>query len=183
MEYTQDRKGGLISSTSPRRRLGWGGSISGNLEREYEIASKQDTSHNSVFRQKYSANKDKIRKFDGRVRPLVQMIEDLPDTQDCSWEISQQLNRFTEYAPLFVNVSHANTLTDREAAQVSRAVKDLDRPGWVTQVAQVEAIAEELNDHIKTLSSLVDRLTVRERATLLHGKSHGFELILEYVTR
>ena len=58
----------------------------------------------------------------------------------------------------------------------------MDRRGWVTQVAQVEDIAGELDGHIKALSSLVDRLMVRQRAMFLYMKGYGFGLMLDYVT-
>ena len=54
----------------------------------------------------------------------------------------------------------------------------MDRRGWVTQVAQVEAIAGELDGHIKALSSVIDRLMVRQ---LVHVKVYGFGLMLDYV--
>ena len=57
-------------------------------------------------------------------------------------------------------------------------MEHLDSPGWVTQVAQVEHIAGELDGHIKALSSLVDHLTVRQRA---HVKGYSFGLMLDYV--
>ena len=44
---------------------------------------------------------------------------------------------------------------------MGKVVEDLDRRGWITQVAQVEDIAGELDGHIKALSSLIDRLKVR----------------------
>ena len=46
---------------------------------------------------------------------------------------------------------------------MAKAVKDLDGRGWATQLARVEAVAGELDDYIKALSSLVDRLTVSQR--------------------
>ena len=57
-------------------------------------------------------------------------------------------------------------------------MEDLNSPGWITKVAQVERIAGELDDHIKALSSLVDDLTVRQR---VHVKGCGFGLMLDYV--
>ena len=42
-------------------------------------------------------------------------------------------------------------------------MKDLDGRGWATQLAQVEVVAEKLDDYIEELSSLVSRLTVRQR--------------------
>ena len=62
--------------------------------------------------------------------------------------------------------------------KVAKAVEDLGRPGWIAQVAQVERIAGELEGHIKALSSLVDDLTVRQRA---HVKGYSFGLMLDYV--
>ena len=55
-------------------------------------------------------------------------------------------------------------------------MEDLNSPGWITKVAQVERIAGELDDHIKALSSLVDDLTVRQR---VHVKGCGFGLMLD----
>ena len=57
----------------------------------------------------------------------------------------------------------------------------MDRRGWVTQVAQVEAIAGELDGHIKALSSLVTRLMVRRRAMFFHLKGYDFRLMLDYI--
>ena len=61
---------------------------------------------------------------------------------------------------------------------MAKAVKRLDRPGWITQVAQVEAIAGELDGHIAALSSLVNRLMVRQR---LHVNGYRFGLMLDHV--
>ena len=57
-------------------------------------------------------------------------------------------------------------------------MKDLDRPGWIKQVALVERTARELDDHIEALSSLVNRLMVRQQ---VYAKGHGFGLMLDYV--
>ena len=57
----------------------------------------------------------------------------------------------------------------------------MDARGWVTQVAQVEDIAGELDGHIKALSSLVDRLMVCQRVMFTRMKSYGFGLTLDHV--
>ena len=46
---------------------------------------------------------------------------------------------------------------------MAKAVKGLAGRGWATQLAQVEAVSEELDSYIEELSSLVDHLTVRQR--------------------
>ena len=55
--------------------------------------------------------------------------------------------------------------------KVAKAAEGLASQKWITQVAQVEHIAGELDGHIKALSSLVDDLTVRQ---CVHVKGHGF---------
>ena len=62
--------------------------------------------------------------------------------------------------------------------KVARAVKRLNRSGWIAQVAQVEAIAGELDGHIKALATLVDNLMVCQR---VHVKGYDSGLMLDYV--
>ena len=69
------------------------------------------------------------------------------------------------------------------STRIAEVVEDMDRRGWVSQVAQVEAIAGELDGHIKALSSLVTRLMVRRRTVFLHLKGYDFRLILDYIRR
>ena len=42
-------------------------------------------------------------------------------------------------------------------------MEGLGRLGGIKQVARIEAIAGELDGHIKALSSVIDRLMVRQR--------------------